>query len=110
MLQDLEQVEHRCGLLEKGITPKSLPVNTWKGAKIPKEFYKQMHEENLLNLGGNYGKKEHGDPQEYDHLRLILTDDVVDIKVYNRGISLMQNMDKNILRIHRCIGALGKQT
>ncbi len=108
MLQILEQVEYRWGLLEDGKSPGELPVKSWRGAKIPKKFRKALLEEDLLNLGGSYGEKDVGDPPEYDHLRLILTDDVVEIEVFNRGLSLAGGSDKKILRIHRGIGALGR--
>ncbi|WP_041640931.1 hypothetical protein [Magnetococcus marinus] len=106
MLQDLKAIEYRWGLLKPGMKPSDLPLKTWKSSNIPSEFIKQMHEVNLLNLGGSYGKKHLGDPLEYDHLRIILTDDVVEIEVYNRGICIMMNLDENVLSIHKAVSHL----
>ncbi len=38
MIQDLEQIEYRRGMLEKGMKPDSLPVQIWRGAKIPADM------------------------------------------------------------------------
>jgi hypothetical protein len=42
MIQDIEQIEYRKGMLEKGMKPEALPVKVWRGAEIPAD-------------GGNYG-------------------------------------------------------
>jgi len=103
MVQDLEQIEYRCGMLKKGMKAKILPVKVWRGAKIPSEVRKAIREENLLNLGGVYGDKKAGDPVQYDQLKLILTDDTVEITVFNRGIALLMSDDERIKRIHRVL-------
>ncbi len=51
-----------------------------------------------------YGDKEAGDPVEYDHLRLILTDDVVEIEVFNRGVTLFMTDDEKV-RVTKRVGA-----
>ena len=103
MIQDLEQIEYRNGMLEKGMKPDDLPVKVWRGAKIPATVNKAINEEDLLNLGGVYGDKNAGDPVEYDHLRLVLTDDTVEIAVFNRGITLFMSDDERVRRIHRVL-------
>ena len=103
MLQDLEQIEYRRGMLESGMKPDDLPINTLRGAKIPADVRKSINEEDIRNLGGVYGDKDVGDPVEYDHLRLILTDDVVEIEVFNRGITLFMTDDEKVKRIHRVL-------
>ena len=103
MIQDLEQIEYRWGMIEKGMKPENLPVKVWRGAKIPADVRKAINEENILNLGGLYGDKSAGDPVEYDHLKLVLTDDTVDIKVFSRGIMLFTSDDDRIRRIHRVL-------
>jgi len=103
MIQDLEQIEYRRGMLESGMKPEELPVKTWRGAKIPTEVRKSINEEDILNLGGVYGDKDAGDPVEYDHLRLVLTDDVVEIEVFNRGITLFTTDNEKVKRIHRVL-------
>ncbi|MDI6451437.1 hypothetical protein [Anaerobaca lacustris] len=103
MIQDLEQIDYRCGMLEAGIQPDDLQVKTWPGEKIPVDVRKAVIEENLLNLGGVYGDEGAGDPIEYDYLKLILTDDTVEITVFNRGIMLLMSDDERIRRIHRVL-------
>ncbi len=103
MIQDLEQIEYRHGMLDAGIKPDELPVRTWRGSEIPAEVRKSINEENVLNLGGVYGDKDTGDPVEYDHLRLVLTDNVVDIKVFNRGVMLLFAENEEVKRIHRVL-------
>ena len=103
MIQDLECIEYRRGMLEAGMTPGDLPVRSWRGARIPPEVRKAINEENILNLGGTYGDKDAGDPVEYDHLRLILTCHVVEVEVFNRGITLFTSDDEKIKRIHRVL-------
>lgn len=101
MIQDLEQIEYRQGMLKKGMKPEDLPV--WRGVKIPADVCAAISAENPLNLGGVYGDKKAGDPMEYDNLKLVLTDDTVEITVYNRGIALFMLDDERIRRIHRVL-------
>ena len=53
--------------------------------------------------GGVYGDKNAGDPVEYDHLKLVLTDDTVEITVFTRGIALFMSDDERVRRIHRVL-------
>lgn len=103
MIQDLEQIEYRKGMLEKGMKPEKLPVKTWRGAQIPADVRAAVNAEDLLNLGGVYGDRNVGDPVQYDNLRLILTDDIVEITVFNRGITLFTSDDEVVQRIHRVL-------
>lgn len=106
MIQDLEQIEFRRGMLMKGMKAGSLPVKVWRGAKIPSEVRKAIREEDLLNLGGVYGDKKAGDPVQYDQLKLVLTDDTVEITVFNRGVALLMTDDEKVQRIHRVLSKL----
>ena len=108
MIQNLERIEYRKGLLEKGMKAGGLPVKVWRGARIPADVRKAINEEDLLNLGGVYGDKSVGDPVEYDNLKLVLTDDTVEITVFNRGITLFMSDDKRVRRIHRVLCKLDK--
>jgi len=108
MVQDLEQIEYRYGMLDAGMKPGDLPVRTWRGTKIPPEVRKAINEENVLDLGGVYGDKDAGEPVEYDHLRLVLTDDVVQIEVFNRCITLFMTDDERVKRIHRVLCKLDR--
>jgi hypothetical protein len=103
MIQDLEQIEYRRGMLERGMKPDTLPVKIWRGAEIPADVRAAVNTENLLNLGGVYGDKKAGDPVEYDNLKLVLTDDTVEITVFNRGIALFMSDDERIRCIHRVL-------
>lgn len=99
----IEQIEYSWGMLGNGMEPESLPVKLWRGATISVVVKKAIEEEGLLNLGGVYGDKSLGDPVEYDHLRLVLTDETVEITVFNRGITLFISDDERIRRIHRVL-------
>ncbi len=103
MVQDLEKIEYRRGMLEKGMKPKDLSVKIWRGSRIPEDVRAAVKAENLLNLGGVYGDKKSGDPVEYDNLKLVLTDDTVEITVFNRGIALFMSDDERIRGIHRVL-------
>ena len=103
MIQNLKRIEYRNGMLEEGMKPDDLPVKVWRGAKITADVKKAINEENLLNLGGVFGDKNAGDPVEYDHLKLVLTDDTVEIAVFNRGITLFMSDDERVRRIHRVL-------
>ena len=108
MIQDLERIEYRKGLLERGMKADGLPVKVWRGARIPADVRKAINEENMLNLGGVYGDKNVGDPVEYDNLKLVLTDDTVEITLFNRGIALLMPDDERVRRIHRVLCKLDK--
>jgi hypothetical protein len=103
----MEQIEYRKGMLEKGMKPDDLPVQIWRGAKIPADVRGAINTEDLLNLGGVYGDKRAGDPVEYDHLKLVLADDTVEVTVFNRGITLFTSDDERVRRIHRVLCKLG---
>ncbi len=114
MLQELEKIEYRRGILGKGMKPENLPVKVWRGAKIPADVRAAVNEEDLLNLGGVFGDRNRGDPVEYDNLKLILSpacrdargagrDDTVEITVFNRGITLFTSDDEKVRRIHRVL-------
>jgi len=103
MVQDLEQIEYRRGMLEKGMKQEDLPVKVWRGSKIPADVRAAINAEDLLNLGGVYGDKKAGDPMEYDNLKLVLTDDTVEITVFNREMTLFMSDDERVRRIHRVL-------
>ena len=103
MSVSLMKIEYRRGLIEKDMTPETLPVKVWLGDEIPADVRDAVNEEDLLNLGGVYGDRNAGDPVEYDHLKLILTDDTVEITVFNRGITLFMSDDETVRCIHRVL-------
>ena len=107
MIQDIEKIEYRCGLLEKGKQATDLPVKIWRGSQINAEIILSIHNEDILNLGGVYGDRDMGDPPEYDQLRIALTDDEVEIEFFNRGISLLTTDNETFRRIHRVLCVLG---
>jgi len=108
VIQDLKQIEYRRGMFKKGMKPESLPVKVWRGSEIPAEIRRAINEEDLLNLGGVYGDEYVGSPVEYDHLRLVLANNTVEITVFNRGITLFTTDDERIRRIHRVLCKLDK--
>lgn len=104
MIQNLEKIEYRKGMLEKGMEPENLPMKVWRGGRIPASVRAAVNEEDLLNLGGVYGDRNAGDPVEY--LRLLLTESTVEITVFNRGITLFTSDDEKVRRIHRVLSKL----
>ncbi|MBN2376433.1 MAG: hypothetical protein JXD22_08530 [Sedimentisphaerales bacterium] len=111
MARELKQIECRQGMLEKDMKPEDLPVRVWCEAKIPAGMCTAINMENLLNFGGAQGDKKAGDPMEYDYLKQILTEESIDITVFNRGIALFMSDHERIRRIHRALcklDALGK--
>lgn len=77
MLQDIEKIEYRRGLLEKGKQATDLPVKVWRGSQINAEILRSLHNEDVLNLGGVY-----------------------------RGISLLTTDSETYRRIHRFLCVL----
>jgi len=51
MIQDLEQIEYRLGMLEKGMKPEHLPVKVWRGAEIPADVRAAGHHSELPSGG-----------------------------------------------------------
>jgi len=103
MIQNLEQVEYRRGMLEKSMKSKDLPIKVWRVSKIHADVGAAISADNLLNLRGVYGDKKTGDPVEYDNLKLVLTDDTAEFTVYNRGIVLFVLDDERIRCIYRVL-------
>lgn len=108
MIQNLEQIEYHRGMLNKGMVPDDLPVKVWRGTEIPTDVQKAVAEEDLLNLGGVYGDEYVGSPVKYDHLKLVLASNTVEITVFNRGITLFTTDDERVRRIHRVLCKLDK--
>ena len=107
MIQDIERIEYRNGPLPAGAKPDSLAAMTWRGREIPSDVRKAINNEDLLNLGGAYGDRAASDPVECDHLRIVLTNDTVDIEVFNRR-DLLESGDARFMRIHRVLCKLNK--
>ncbi len=106
MIQDLEAIEYRHGILKKNIQIADLPLLSLKGASIPSKIRKELLETDILNCGGCYGDRSAGDPVQYDHLKIILTDDTVEIVFFNRAIALFTTDDEKIRKIHRFLSVL----
>lgn len=102
-IRNLERIEYRKGMLERNMKPQNLPLKVLRGGEIPADVRTAVKEEDLLNLGGVYGDRNTGDPVEYDHLRLVLTEETVKITVFNRGITLFRSGDEKMRRIHRVL-------
>ena len=107
MIQDIEQIEYRSGWLRKGMTPDSLAVQKWQGMAIPSDVRQAIIHEDLLNLGGAYGDRTAAEPMEYDHFRMVLAGNTIDIEVFNRQL-LLSNDEPYFQRIHRVLCKLNK--
>jgi len=109
MSRVLTGIEYRQGMLSGGMSPAGLPFTVWRDAEISQEVRDAVVRENLLDLGGVYGDKEDATPVEYDLLRLVSADDVVEIEVFNRGFALLTTDDEELRRIDRVLALLGKE-
>jgi len=73
----------------------------WDAPDVPAEVSRAIKDEDILNIAGGYGDRYAGDPIEYDHLKIVLTDDTVEVEFFNRGITLFTADDERFRRIHR---------
>ena len=108
MVQSIERIEYRSGMLTDKKTPNDLPVRAWRAPEFPPGVEAAIRKEGLRGLGGTYGNEHTGDPVEYDHLRLVFSDKTVDITIFNRGITLLSTDDARVQRIHRVLCKLNK--
>jgi len=106
MDQELRRIEYRHGVLAPGMEPQNLPIKVWEAEEIPFKVKRTIKNEDILNIAGFYGKIEASAPVEYDHLKLILTDDVVEVEFFNRGFTLLTTDDEKVRRIHRILCTL----
>ena len=107
-IQEVKKIEYLKGMLGRVVKPENLPMEVWRGAEIPADVQKAIKEEDLFSLGGVYGDKSVGDPIEYDHLKLTLINGAVEIKIFNRGITLFISDDERVRRIHRVLCKLDR--
>ena len=110
MGRDVERIEYRRGMLESGDKPDVLPFRTWSIAELSVDARNAIQEERILELAGVYGDPDVGDPVEYDHLKLVGPEGVVEIEFFNRGITLFMTDDERFRRIHRVLCKLGRIT
>lgn len=110
MIQDLYAIEYRHGVLKNGMQAHQLPTKTLKGSKITPAVRYEFLETNILNCGGFYGDSADADPVQYEHLKLILTDDTVEIIFINRERALANSGDDKIERIHRFLSCLESES
>ena len=106
MIQDVEKIELRSGLLEQKDQISNLPLITLHRADITPEIFKMLRENDILNCGGEYGDRAAGFPVQYDNLRIHLTDDTVEIVFFNRAIALFTCDDEKLRRIHQFMCAV----
>ena len=88
--------------------PDDLPVKVLRGSEIPVDVMKLINEVGLLDLGGIYGDESVGDPVEYDYLKIILLDSVVELEFFNRGITLFMTDDETLKHIHHIMCLLNR--
>lgn len=108
MTRRVERIEYRRGMLKTGAKAEDLPIRAWQDRAIPEDVRRAIQEEGVLDLGGVYGDRDLGDPIEYDQLRLVTEDGVVEIEFFNRGITLFMTDDEVFRRIHRVLCKLDR--
>ena len=107
MSREIERIEYRSGWLRVNAKPDGLTMQEWRTSEIPSDLRKEIIRENLVDLAGTYGWRMAAEPAEYDHLRVVLTDDIVDVEVFNRRM-LLSTGDAKIKRIDRVLCKLEK--
>ena len=107
MTRDIQKIEYQSGVLRRGMKPSDLAMQKWQGEAIPSDLRQAVIEEGLLDLGGTYGDKTASKLLEYDQLKIVLADDIVEITVFNRRMLLSSN-DAKFQRIHRALCKLNK--
>lgn len=106
VIQDIVKIEYQAGRVEKGSAISRLPMARLTAAKIPSELYRELRETDILNCGGVYGQMDTKNPFQYDQLRIYLTEDTVEVTVFNRAEVLKTAPDDKLLRIDRFMGSL----
>ena len=56
MIQDLQGIEYRRGMLEEGMQPDDLPIKSWTGSEIPPDVRESIEKKDLLTLGKEVGQ------------------------------------------------------
>jgi hypothetical protein len=107
MIEHIEKVEYRSGVLPSCTTPESLAVQTWEDTEIPADVRMAIYREDLLSLGGRYGQRNAAGSNEYDQLRIGLADRTIDIEMFNRK-ELVDGGDARLKRIHGVLCKLNK--
>jgi hypothetical protein len=102
----IRRLEFSQGMFEPGADPGRLPVHLFVGSRITDEIIEAIVKDGLLELGGVYGNPEAGDPVQYDSVKVVLQDGIVEIIVYNRALALSHGDDETMRRIHRVLGVL----
>jgi hypothetical protein len=106
VLQDIVKIEYQTGIVEQRSAIGTLPLVRLTSSKIPPEVYRELRETDILNCGGVYGQMDTKTPFQYDQLRIYLTEDTVEVTVFNRVEALKTAPDHKLLRIDRFMGVL----
>ncbi|MFC1836296.1 hypothetical protein ACFL2Q_16510 [Thermodesulfobacteriota bacterium] len=101
MIQDIEKIEFQSGVIDFPDAVGQLPLMTLRTSKIPPEVHRELRETNILNCGGVYGQMDTKTPFQYDQLRICLTEDTVEVTVFNRAQALKTSRDDKLQRIDR---------
>ena len=75
---------------------------------IPKSLFETMLEERILELSGTYGNPKLGDPIEVDILSIDTRSGNVEIRAFNRGITMLSMNNEIMGRLHRFFGVLNR--
>ena len=80
MIQNIERIEFCFGMLESWESVSALSVITLDGKNIPEDIIEAIAENYILELGGIYGQKGVGTPEQYESLKIFLQDKTVEIE------------------------------
>ncbi len=76
---------------------------------IPQEVTDALVEERILELDGDFGDPALGEPTEVDLLTLEMSEKVIHIRVFNRGIGLLLGGDDRGVHPHRFLFILRRR-
>lgn len=109
MIQNIERIEFCFGMLESWESVSALSVITLDGKNIPEDIIEAIAENYILELGGIYGQKGVGTPEQYESLKIFLQDEKVEIEFFNRAITFFTTEDEVVKRIHRVMCKIDEQ-
>ncbi len=106
MTLELKRIEYRSGVLEPGMEPSELPVRVWEPPQLAAKTIQVVEHGHLQNLAGIHGTHSLWIPVQYDELKLLFPDKLVEITVYNRHCAIAKGKDEKIREIDHLLRAL----
>jgi hypothetical protein len=97
----ITRITYRSGMLHNIGQTQGIETIILQGTSLTSEIVDAVYENRLLELAGEYGIPEVGEPIQYDHLAIEHASGRNEITVYNRAIMLFYTDDDVYERVHR---------